>query len=787
MINRQSPGRAAEARPRRGRTRPGLAPAVAVSLCLALFAAACMPNFVDPPAVATGVVASTPAHGGRMIPTSAPVVIRFSAPVSTSSVSVTATPAVALGAAQWQGNTTVVFTPASLPAATSMTLSISGTDAKGQAIAATQVQFDTAPATATLPTAHPRLMLTGTTRQRLATSLSQGTAAAVRFKNAIDDHIFNGSTFIYDYRVWQGAMLGVLTGDARYCADSVQRIDTYVAAAEAEIAANRNPEIAGDSYLYVGDQLGDLALVWDWCSTARTASMTTRWSAFAQQTLYNVWHPSQASWGGRSAPWSGWGTDNPRNNYYLSFLEATLLWGGAANGEHAAAAGWLSQARHQVEHDLTIIHTAETPGGGSLEGTGYGISIKRLLFLEFVWEASTGQRWADLSSSNQAWIRYLVSMVVPTNDYFAPIGDQARISDAPFTDYQREAMLALAELHRGTAWGRRARVSASAKYTAMDRPEEWVFDFIYGVADVGTAAPMPLTYYAPGTGHAFARSGTATSATWLGFLSGPYVESHAHHDALSLLLYKGAWKVHDGGIYSHSGLIQAEEAHALVMLLSGSTPLRMTDGGKAELYAMRSAGDYVHLAGSIASGSLYPGHTITQDREVLFLPPDIVVVMDRVDSGAETLTRRFQLPTPTVATISGDTKVVRTGTASNGLAVHRAYPDVASVATQPFTALVNQIPGMDSDFTDGYRTTTSVTASGKSEFLHVFSLNNAASTVTRVDEAGARGVRIVMADGRTATVFFSVNQRRGTLEIRAADNTVTRQIDLMPGVERPAY
>jgi len=373
--------------------------------------------------------------------------------------------------------------------------------------------------------------------------------------------------------------------------------------------------------------------------------------------------------------------------------------------------------------------------------------------------------------------------VVPTNNFFAPIGDQARISDAPFTDYQREAMMALAELHRGTPWGRRARLNANAALPQMDRPEEWVFDFLYGVADPGTAAFQPLTYNATGTGDVFTRSSTGANATWLGFLSGPYVESHAHHDELSFLLYKGTWKIDDGGRHSHSGLIQAEEAHALVMLSNASGALRMASGEHAELYALRSATDYVHMAGSI--GTLYPGHTITQEREIVFLPPDIVVVMDRVNSGSENLTRTFQLPTPDPATISPDTKTVHTGSGTNALTVQRVYPDTATVATQPFTALVNQIPGMDSDFTGGYRTTAKVTLAGRNEFLHVLSFGTSVSSVQRLDESGARGVRIVMADGRSATLFFSTTQRHGSLEIRNAANAVTRQIDLVPGVERP--
>lgn len=748
---------------------------------------ACVPVVPGPAVVPTGIVGTTPADGGRMIPTSAPIAIAFSAPVNTASVSVSTTPAVALGSPTWiLGNTAVSFTPSSpLPANTAMTLTVTGNDAAGAAISATPVQFTTAPATATLSSAHPRLMLTGATRTRLANALTAGDPKATRYKDVIDDHLFNGANLISAYEVWWGGLLGVLTNDSRYCTDSVQRIDQYVAAAEADIAANRDPDIAGDSYLHVGDELGDLALIWDWCPTFRTPSMSTRWSAFAQQTLYNVWNHNQAAWGGRSAPWTGWGSDNPRNNYFLSFVEATLLWGAAANGEHPQAAGWLATARQKIEHDLTIIHTTETPGGGSLEGTGYGSAIKRLLFLEYVWEASTGQRWADLTSSSEGWIRYLTAAIVPTNERFAPIGDQSRIVEASFTDYQREALLALAELHRATPWGRRARITADTSLPQMERPEEWVYDFLYGAADAGTAATMPLAYHAAGTGHVFVRSGTSTDATWLGFLSGPYVESHAHHDALSILLYQNDWRVDDAGLHSNSGLIQAEEAHGLVMFENGSTPIRMTNGGKADLYAFRPYSDYTYLGGSI--GSLYPGESIGQDREIVFLSPGVAIVMDRIDTGARSLTRRFQLPMPVQPTVDPGNKVMHTGSGTNSLTVQRAYPDVATVSVQPYTALAGHIPGFDSDFTDGYRASTTVTASGKTQFLHVLSVGNTVTNVQYLDDPTQRGVRVTMTDGRTATAFFPVDRGTGSLEIRNASNAVLRQTQLLNGVERPLY
>jgi hypothetical protein len=752
--------------------------------------AACMADIADPPGVAPGIVASTPAPGGQAVPRGAPLVVRFDRAMNQGTVTVSTSPAVGLGAKQWLSDRAVWVAPtAALPAATAFQVTVTGTAADGAALpGGTGFGFTTAATTNALPTAHPRILLApgGATAPRtlLAGRLTAGDAAAVRFKEVIDDHLFHGATLISEYRPWWGALLGVLTGNAAYCTDSVARVDAYVAAAEADIAANRNPEIAGDSYLHVGDGIGDLALVWDWCASTVTASMRSRWGAFAQQAIWNVWHPTTAQWGTRSAPWTGWGTDNPRNNYYLSFVEATLLWGAAANGEHPQAAGWLADGRRRIEVELARTHTADTAGGGSLEGTGYGSAIKKLLWVEYLWQQSTGQRDGDLSSSTEGWIRYLVGSVVPGGDRMAPIGDQSRITEALFTDYQREALLALAELHRGRPWGRTARNAANTFLPTMERPEEWVFDFLYGGPDAGTAAPMPRVVHSAGTGHVFARtsSPSGVDATWLGFLAGPYVESHAHHDALSILVDRHGWKVDDGGLHSGSGLIQVEEAHALVMLEDGATRLRMHDGGSARLYALRTGPGYVHMGATI--GDLYPGSGVSQERELVLLDPGVIVVIDRLDSGARNLTRRFQLPTPTAPTITDAGRRIHTGSAGDGLDVFRTYPLVATTSSQPYTALVGTLGGNQDDFTGGYRTSTVVTSAGRTEMVHVLATGGAVASASSTLDAGKHVVEITFTDGRHATVWLQANGHLGALRLRAAGGATTLETQLVEGVER---
>jgi len=776
------------------RRRQSLVAVGVLAVVSVLAATACQPDYTDPPAVSLGIVATTPAGGGQSVPVGVPLVIRFSEVMNQGTVTVSTSPVVVLGAATWINERSVSYMPSTAFAANSAYLvTVNGADANGTTLPSpTQFSFTTATASAVLPASHPRLLLNatgaGSVRTALAARITANDPAAIRFKEVIDDHLFNGATLISDYRPWWGALLGVLTGTATYCTDSVNRIDALVTSEEARIAANLNPVVAGDSYLHVGAYIGDLALVWDWCSTSSelTTAKKNRWSAFAQQSVWNVWHPSTAMWGTRSAPWSGWGTDNPRNNYYLSFVTATLLWGAAANGEHAQAAGWLADGRQKVEVVLARTHTADTPGGGSLEGTGYGSAMKGLWFLQYLWQVSTGQRWGDLSSATQDWIRYIVASVVPSGAGFAPIGDQSRVVEATFTDYQREMLLALAELQRGRPMGRTARQKADTFLPQMERPEEWVFDFLYGNPDATAPAALPNSYHSTGTGHVFARTATGgANATWLSFLGGPYVESHAHHDSLSIMLNRNGWLVEDAGLHSNSGLIQAEEAHALVMLENGATPLRMTEGGSANLFAYRVGNGFVHMGADI--GNVYPGSGVAQERELVFIDPGIVVMIDRIDSGATSLTKRFQLPMPMSPTVTDAGRHLHIGSGSNALDVYRTYPDAATTTVQPYTSLAGALPGgLQSDFVDGFRASTTVTGSGRTEMVHVLATGGAVSSAVVLNgTADERNVHLVSADGRQIDVWFSAAGRTGALRIADSAGTDVVTTQLVPGVIRP--
>src|SRR3546814_11246500 len=77
-------------------------------------------------------------------------------------------------------------------------------------------------------------------------------------------------------------------------------------------------------------------------------------------------------------------TSNPGNNYYYSFVEATMYWA-LASGNST----WMNLLRNDKLPALQA-YFAKLPGGGSLEGTGYGTSHMRLFSLYQTWRDATG-------------------------------------------------------------------------------------------------------------------------------------------------------------------------------------------------------------------------------------------------------------------------------------------------------------------------------------------------------------------------------------------------------------
>ncbi len=408
-----------------------------------------------------------------------------------------------------------------------------------------------APSTATSPpTAAPA---TGADQLKIDLSfVDRKSPAYGRFRGWVDTAV-SGSPG-YAFSASDAALMFLLSGGDKYCALAIRVVEKEVGDAEQAIAGGSRPEIAGDSYLEVGPRIADLAMTLHACRASIDPQQKQRWSAFAEQAVWNVWNPARAQWGGRSHAWTGWSIDNPGNNYYFSFIEATMYWA-LVSGSPT----WMDELRSRRLPPLKAYY-ADLPGGGSREGTGYGAAQMRLFGLYRLWKDSTGEDLAAGNTHARDSIPYWIHATVPTLDRFAPIGDQARSSVPELFDYHRRLVLEARQLTADAD----ARAAASWWLHNISVPRMGQgFNSRYDLLPDGDggAPPSALVYHAEGAGHLFARSGWDKDAMWLSFVAGPYNESHAHQDQGSFTLFARDWLAVSENIWSHSGIQQGTPVH----------------------------------------------------------------------------------------------------------------------------------------------------------------------------------------------------------------------------------
>jgi hypothetical protein len=615
------------------------------------------------------------------------------------------------------------------------------------------------------PTAHPRIYLTPN-RSRLTAALNSRTTAATRFKSIVDSWL--GGNNIWGFAAWNAALLSQLTGNTAYCTKAVSTVEAQVVAAEAKIAANQAPAVAGDSYLEIGEMIGDLALVYDWCFNQVTSAQRTRWLRYANQAVWNVWHNTQAKWGNATIPWTGWATNDPYNNYYYSFLRATMLLGLASKGEDPQADTWITQFRDaKITNQLIPAFNAELVGGGSREGTGYGVAMRRLFELYDLWKSTTTEDLATRTTHARQSMLVMLHQLVPTRDRVAPTGDLSRDSTAAFFDYHRNYIQELIQTFPTDPLSQRAKSQlAGSSLPQMGSAFMLAYDFLYDNSMV-TAAPIDglnTTYYAHGIGQLYTRSGWDTHATWVNLLAGPYTQSHAHQDQGSLMIYKDGWLAYDAVIESHSGLTQETTAHGLVRITSGGQPVRQIANTISRLTALHQGPGYTHAAADLTPA--YNGNAAVQkvQREMVYLLPDVVVVFDRVQSAGGT-TQTWQLVSPAAASISGATATI--AAAGHTLKVQKMSGGTMSVTS---------MPSVNSDYSAGFRLDETM-AGGDNRYLHVLSIDGAVSSTTSAGDATRPGVTVNLSNGRRATVTFARDTAGATLVLDGVTTTLGASVD----------
>lgn len=376
--------------------------------------------------------------------------------------------------------------------------------------------------------------------------------AFMRFRAWVDEAVRGDPGF--SFTATDAVMMARLDGFDTYCELAVKTVETQVTAAERAIRNGDAPDVASNSYLYVGPLISDVAFTLDTCPKLIDDAQRARWSRYAEQTLENLWQPDRARWGDRPHPWSGWSVDNPGNNYHYSFLTATTTWALAAGSQK-----WQDKLRRELFPNL-VAYFRDMPGGGSREGTGYGESHMQLFALYRLWKEASGEDLAAATPHAADSIPYWIHATVPTLDRYAPIGDQARYPVPDLYDYQRRIVLEARALSSDEAL--RAQASwwlrnASVQHMASDFN---TFADLLPAGD-GGQPPSALLHHATGAGHLFARTGWDRNAMWTAIVAGRYDESHAHQDQGGFMLYAGDWLAVTSNIQSRSGINQGTQYH----------------------------------------------------------------------------------------------------------------------------------------------------------------------------------------------------------------------------------
>jgi hypothetical protein len=430
----------------------------------------------------------------------------------------------------------------------------------------------------------------------------------------------------------------------------------------------------------------------------------------------------------------------------------------AMHRELPEAPGWLDKFRNDKMETLFAGFNANLVGGGSREGTGYGTALRNLYEIYDMWEGSTRERIWDLTPSTRLALAHFIHCTVPTLDRVAPIGDHARDSTAAYFDYHREMVLVLQKLigpdDRLGDVAQTFLEGASVKQ--MGQFFEYVWDFFYSEP---SHAKLPLTtlahtYYGPGTGYTFMRSGWGTDATWGTLIGGPYTESHAHHDQGSLLIYKNRWLAYDQNINSNSGIEQGEELHNLVRLVSGGQVLRMrSEQSPGQTVALSDDANFAYWFGKVEG--VYARPTVTRvEREVVFVKPlETFVVFDRINAtGVESAI--WQLNAPTAPQQSGGKWTVTDS--GSTLEVFPLLPAGASAAVVPWTG----------DFDGGSR--LDITSSGNTRFLTVLAPGGRVQSATTSSSGGNSVATVTFAGGSTGTFTFSTDGTGGHVTVSGA-------------------
>jgi hypothetical protein len=183
----------------------------------------------------------------------------------------------------------------------------------------------------------------------------------------------------------------------------------------------------------------------------------------------------------------------------------------------------------------------------------------------------------------------------------------------------------------------------------------------------------------------------------------------------------------------------------------------------SSLIALHRGTGFLHAAAEITPAYGSKSAVVQKvQRELVYLEPNVVVVYDRVQTKAGS--QVWQLVSPASPSING-------ATASATASGHTMTVQKIAGGTMAVTSMKS----VDAtDFTGGFRLDETMPA-GDNHYLHVISIDGAASAVT----AGTDGVTLTVG-GKAVVVQFTRDGVGGSVSIDGQSTTLAAGVDKLP-------
>jgi len=525
------------------------------------------------------------------------------------------------------------------------------------------------------------------------------------------------------YRAWALALGYAIDNDTAVGNAAVVAVDATVAAQEAAIeayvAGDTNAMqasfglIAYDRWLYAEGILSDVALTYDLCYDLLTPTQRTRWYNFAMQATYNLFNPTDGVWHGTSASsnWTGytWGVEPPfvTSNYHHHFIAALTAVSLAFEGETAInlamQGGSVALNGDYFANELTTVQLPamasqfdKMTGGGSMEGTNYGLALSDLLWAKSLWEWSKGANvFAPINAFLQDTARWRLHAILPNRTNEFNIGAHPNNENAsvrPFMrDFHNKSIAAfpaldvaseiklltteIIDLAPSTGWYH------LNVFGFLDQPA------IDSVTQAANYSAVSLVHSAPGAGDNFARTSWNADGVLLHVRSGEiHNGSHSHADATAFQLYKNGplfaygqnnWNSLDYDFWSTQANALDRQDKALCSIVGVGSMYESWPNGNnisEELTGkhptVHYCNDYTGTDGSLhisvdAAPTYTPSNPTMQkfQRDFELLVEGVLLIFDRIEtSSTESLTVQFNSVYDPA--ISGNQFTVNNGTSS---------------------------------------------------------------------------------------------------------------------------